>query len=212
MASSTNAQPSLTQKLAVLGRMAWILKPYFLSHHPVCSPFDDHVLKVGPIRICQGCFFMYSGLLICIIAWITSRIPTLNWLNALILALLLFIPTLFHILIGLRFRFLKMISRLMLGGTIFFSLYSILSLEGIFRIFTVPALLWFFGLYALLGNLRMQQEFTKCSESCPFGEKLPACSGLRGSISKLIAIKGLKDTFPYFYQNLNVQFQEAQAH
>lgn len=209
MALATHTKPTKRYKLAVLGRMAWVLRSSFLSHHPDCSHYDDHVLKIGPLRLCQGCFFMYGSLAVCIIAWMIGSLPKLNWLDSLALALLLFIPTVFHTLIGLRFRIFKIIGRLMLGGTIFFSLYSIFSLEGILRGFTVYGLLVFLGVFGLFGNVRMQQGVTRCRDSCPFGEQLPTCRGLRGSVSKLVAVKGMKEAFPSLHQSLVFKFQDS---
>jgi hypothetical protein len=139
-----------------------------------------------------------------------GSIPKLSWLGSLTLALLLFLPTLFHTLIGLRFRVLKIASRFMLGGTIFFSLYSIFSLEGILRGFTMPGLFLFLAVFGLFGNVRMQQEVTRCREACPFSEKLPACRGLRNPVSKLVAVEGMKDNFPFLHQRLVSHLQNSE--
>lgn len=208
MALAASNKPTKRFKLSVLGKMAWALRSSFLSHHPDCSYYDDHVLKIGPLRLCQGCFFMYGSLALCIIAWLLGRIPKLSWLDALALALLLFIPTVFHTLVGLRFRILKIISRLMVGGTIFFSLYSIFSLQGILKGFIAYGLLLFLAVFGMFGNVRLQQQLTRCRESCPFGEQLPVCRGLRGSVSKIIAVKGMKEAFPSVHQSLVSKFEE----
>ncbi|MHA2499654.1 MAG: hypothetical protein ACXAEL_08840 [Candidatus Hodarchaeales archaeon] len=207
MALATRTKPTKRHQLAVLGKMAWVLRSYFLSHHPDCSHYDDHVLKIGPLRLCQGCFFMYGSFALFIIAWILGRIPKLRWLDSLALALLLFIPTVFHALIGLRFRIFKIFGRLMLGGTIFFSLYSIFS--QILRGFIVYGLFIFLAVFGAFGNLRLQQQVTECRESCPFGEQLPVCRGLRGSVSKLVAVRGMKEAFPSLHQSLVSQFEDS---
>lgn len=195
--------------MRVLGKMAWVLRSTFVSHHPDCSHYDDHVLKIGALRLCQGCFFMYGSLALCIIAWVLGHIPKLNWLDSLVLALLLFAPTVFHTLVGLRFRILKIISRLMVGGTIFFSLYSIFSLEGLLKGFMLYGLFLFLAVFGAFGNLRLQQLVTRCSESCPFGEQLPVCRGLRGTVSKLIAVKGMKEAFPSLHWSLVSKFKDS---
>ncbi|MHA2232282.1 MAG: hypothetical protein ACXAB4_07310 [Candidatus Hodarchaeales archaeon] len=199
----------MKHKLAVLGRMVWVLRPQLLSHHPNCSHYDDHVLQIGSARICQGCFFMYGGLAFFIIVWMRGGIPTLKWLDSLAIALLLFIPTVIHTLIGLRFRILRILGRLMLGGTIFFSFYSIFSLEGILRGFIVYAIILFLGVFGLFGSVRMQREVSRCRASCPFDEQLPACRGLRDPISNLVAVRGLKEVFPSVHRSLVFQLQDS---
>jgi len=44
-------------------REKWVLSPYRLAHHPLCSKFDDHVYIIKGKKVCRGCVMLYSGMI-----------------------------------------------------------------------------------------------------------------------------------------------------
>jgi hypothetical protein len=43
-----------------------------IAHHPNCEPYEDHVFKIGKLRLCRGCTLSYPqayGLPILVLAW-----------------------------------------------------------------------------------------------------------------------------------------------
>ena len=44
-------------------REKWVLSPYRLAHHPLCSKFDDHLYIIRGKKVCRGCVNLYSGMI-----------------------------------------------------------------------------------------------------------------------------------------------------
>lgn len=38
--------------------------PFRFAHHPLCPRFSGHVFKIGRLYLCQGCTFVYSGIIL----------------------------------------------------------------------------------------------------------------------------------------------------
>ncbi len=70
---------------------SWNVISMTLAHHPECETFNDHVFKIGKIRLCRGCTLSYPPLyatVLIFIFWLDARsfltatglwIPNLWW-------------------------------------------------------------------------------------------------------------------------------------
>ncbi|MDH5403614.1 MAG: hypothetical protein OEY49_14050, partial [Candidatus Heimdallarchaeota archaeon] len=42
----------------------WLSFNYRLAHHPTCDNFTVHFYHIRKMKICRGCFMVYTGMLI----------------------------------------------------------------------------------------------------------------------------------------------------
>src|SRR5580698_3255757 len=83
--------------------VAWFFRrlnsPPRLAHHPICDCFDNHLIRVGGIAVCLGCFCLAIGLvsttLLLTILYALSSVPPIwnSWWVAWPLAIALYLPT-----------------------------------------------------------------------------------------------------------------------
>jgi len=149
---------------------------YFLSHHPMCSRFDDDVYHFAGKRLCIGCFTAYPIALFILLIWV------LGYLD---------IPLIYMFLIGSlfgSFQFLSLtrISDVKVGKI---SIKICLGVGmGFFTIgiFSLP-LNWFLRLLLFLicvnvvgfySFLRMK-KINKICARCENNRDLSNCSGFR---------------------------------
>jgi hypothetical protein len=78
----------------------WIEGPFRWSHHPLCSPFEDHTLPLFNKDICRGCLFWYPGIAVGIILGLLLQIYNVNEWTLLVVMLLLVLPTLLSVLLN----------------------------------------------------------------------------------------------------------------
>ncbi len=172
----------------------WLLYPYRLAHHPLCSQFKDHVYIIRGMEVCRGCVNMYSGVLLGLILipifdvvlnmnyWIAF---TLNW------GLFLFTPA--SVFLNPP-RFVKDFSRMLLGvaipNTFNIVILSIIKLTtgfnwGAFSILIITMLMYYFSrkYFSKLRDKRNEQVCRNCDQFYN-----PRCEGMRKSADRATAI------------------------
>ena len=92
----------------------WIEGPFRLSHHPMCTPFNGHTLRIFNSDVCRGCLFWYPGILTGLIAGLLLGWYAMNKYALAILMFALIVPTLFQLIFSLP-RLVKDVARFLLG-------------------------------------------------------------------------------------------------
>ncbi len=87
--------------------------PFRFAHHPLCPRFSGHVFKIGRLHLCQGCTFVYSGLLLggLVFSLVPISLPFWLWLT---IAACLILPTFLVHFLSLP-RFFTRLARFLLG-------------------------------------------------------------------------------------------------
>ena len=96
-------------------REKWILSPYRLAHHPLCSKFEEHVYIIKGKKVCRGCLNLYSGMIFgLILAPIVVFVLHINFWIAFIATNIMFIFTPISAFLNPP-RWFKDVSRFLLG-------------------------------------------------------------------------------------------------
>lgn len=87
--------------------------PFRFAHHPLCPRFSGHVFKIGRLYLCQGCTFVYSGIILggLIFSLVPFSIQFWLWLT---IAACLILPTFIVHFLSLP-RFFTRLARSLLG-------------------------------------------------------------------------------------------------
>lgn len=92
----------------------WIEGPFRLSHHPMCTPFNGHTLRIFNRDVCRGCLFWYPGIITGLITGLLFGWYAMNRYILAVFMLSLIIPTIFQLILSLP-RPVKDIARFLLG-------------------------------------------------------------------------------------------------
>ena len=101
-----------TKELILISK--WIDGPFRTSHHPMCSPFNGHTLRLFGRDVCRGCLFWYPGISFGIVLGFLFNLYSMNKYNLAILMFVLITPTLLQLIFSIP-RPIKDIARLLLG-------------------------------------------------------------------------------------------------
>jgi len=157
----------------------WYLKlklywPFRFAHHPLCPRFSGHVFKIGRLYLCQGCTYVYFGLILggLIFGLVPIAIPFWLWLT---IAACLILPTFLVHFLSLP-RFFTRLARFLLGlyfGWMIGAIvqYSSWLYRGLFIGIGFTSYLIFRIIYRRTKRLR--DECSGCSEL----EQSAVCSG-----------------------------------
>ncbi len=177
-------------QMAILRLKEW----RFLAHHPTCSRYSSHYFTIGKAHFCIGCSMIYSAILIYLILFLS--VPSIFRFNAWVIASLPFAGfgiAIIHKLLGLKNKWLKAISRFIVGFGI--GAYWALVIQTFF----VPKKWWIaFILIILLflgnqlyGISRGAAANRKLCRACPMQEHEPKCEPDRNTnirVRKIYAI------------------------
>lgn len=197
-------QFSKKEKYLIAVKTLIAITPFFLSHHPECDDFDDHVFKIGKIRLCQGCTAMYSGLIILILlVWNHILILPQDFLISFIIGSLLFFPTIVQLKFGFKNRSYRIISRWLIGFSIGIYLWSAWIFPVSFKIplYYFPFIrIWgiftFFFVFFGIQNLHMIKTRNLWLKQYSNDQQSPRCTGFRSLWIKLNKIDSLELYFP----------------
>lgn len=158
-------------------RLKGFLK-FSLSHHPLCWQYRNHTIRIRGFSFCLGCTAFYFGFFIGFLLIIFIHLNRFNWEELVIIAIILYLPTIFRL-----FRFpifnttqkgLRFLYRFFLGVGVVVGLISIFKASNIF--IGLLQFLLGIGLYAGIGLKRVfgknvMDECNDCSFSpsweCP---------------------------------------------
>ena len=172
----------------------WLLYPYRLAHHPLCSQFKDHVYIIRGMEVCRGCVNMYSGVLLgLILIPIFDVVLNMNYWMAFALNWGLYLFTPISVFLHPP-RFVKDFSRMLLGvaipNTFNIIILSIFKLTtgfnwGALIILIVTALLYYFSrkYFSKLRDRRNEQVCRNCDQFYN-----PRCEGMRKSADRATAL------------------------
>jgi uncharacterized membrane protein len=101
-----------------------------LAHHPVCALYNNHLIRIKGVSLCLGCTALYSGMFIGIILLITGILYTIEWKYLVLVAFIMFLPTILRLLdfsiFGTSNKNLRFFYRFILGLGIIIGIASIL--------------------------------------------------------------------------------------
>lgn len=172
----------------------WLLYPYRLAHHPLCSEFKDHVYIIRGAEVCRGCVNMYSGVLLGLILMpIFDVVLNMNYWMAFALNWGLYLFTPISVFLHPP-RVVKDFSRMLLGVAIPNSfniiVLSIIKLStgfnwGAFIMLLVTLLTYYFSrkYFSKLRDKRNEQVCRNCDQFYN-----PRCEGMRKSADRATAL------------------------
>ncbi|MHA2365706.1 MAG: hypothetical protein ACXAC7_17240 [Candidatus Hodarchaeales archaeon] len=146
-----------------------------LAHHPICWQYRNHVIRFKDWSFCLGCSGFYSGLFLGLGIILLGLLTYFSWFDLILIALLLYFPTIFRILNIPLFtsskKSFRFIFRFSLGNGIAVGLLSIWIANDIYlQLFQI---LFGLGFYIALSFKRIidKESFQECN----------TCTFLRGS-------------------------------
>ena len=176
----------------------WLLYPYRLAHHPLCSQFKDHVYIIRGMEVCRGCVNMYSGVLLgLILIPIFDIFLHMNYWMAFALNWGLYLFTPISVFLHPP-RVVKDFSRMLLGvaipNTFNIIVLSIIKLTtgfnwGALIILIVTALLYYFS-RKYFSKLRDRRNEEVCRNCDQFYN--PRCEGMKKSADRATALSSHK--------------------
>ena len=97
-------------------RRVQLFLPFYLAHHPLCNDFKQEVFTLGTWRICHGCTFVYSSVLLTFLSilWI-NPFANLTIYESFWLVIAITAPTWLALFHKFKHRVLKDIARITLG-------------------------------------------------------------------------------------------------
>jgi len=173
----------------------WLVYPYRLAHHPLCSKFEDHVYTIKGYKVCRGCVNLYSGFLVgIIIVPILAVFLNINFWIAFIATNVLFIFTPLSVFLHPP-RVIKDFTRFLLGIAMVTCIATIIiSIIELARGFNGWALAVIFvtitiyitsrRYFTRLRDRRNEQICRKCEQFYH-----PRCEGLVSGIDRAIALE-----------------------
>ncbi|MHA1154941.1 MAG: hypothetical protein ACTSQK_02440 [Candidatus Heimdallarchaeota archaeon] len=159
---------------------SWKVISMSLAHHPECETFEDHVFKIGKLRLCRGCTLSYPPMYALVLMFIF-------WPDAMLFLTStgLWIPNLWWFTIGfgvtgasaLLLRkyslFINDIYKFCRGAFAGFLVTIILSQHWGFKIGAVVILMGAMGLL----SIHRGKEMEKICEECEWNANFDECPG-----------------------------------
>jgi hypothetical protein len=174
----------LKKKLARISLFLSDVNPLLLSHHPDCDIFSKHVYHIGKKKLCIGCFTYYPTIAITII--LTLFFVELTITNLFVLffiSFLFFLAVVLNLLKLTKTRFLKIISKILIGiGAGFYIVAAIfLPIHIILKIMMIWQINLFGGIIAYIRIKKIEKDCLKCE----FKKDWDNCPGMKHVRDKL---------------------------
>jgi uncharacterized membrane protein len=151
-----------------------------VAHHPLCQYYRNHIIRVNQyLALCLGCFGFYSGLAIGILILFLSKLKHLEWEILVLMALILYTPTILRLLHFPLFnspkKTFRLLNRFLLGLGVAIGFFSIFKVPNFFL--GIFQFVFGVGLYLSIGIKRvLSEDVWKECESCFFSPS-PDCPG-----------------------------------
>ena len=174
----------IRKKLSRLKLFLKDISPFLLSHHPLCSSFDDHVYKVGKRRFCVGCFTLYPTLIILLLTFGFLQITNTQTLMIFFgIGLGLMASILLNLLGLTEKRGVKILSKILLGASFAFLLYSVF----VSPLLLVLKILFYFAVSSFMGAISLYRirSLEKTCKECEFDLDHDDCDGFKEVFEKL---------------------------
>ncbi|MHA2388141.1 MAG: DUF2085 domain-containing protein [Candidatus Hodarchaeales archaeon] len=155
---------------------------YSLAHHPVCWQYREHLLRVKGWSLCLGCTGLYSGFILGTIIILLGILHPLEWGELIILAIILYLPTMLRLTHISAFdssnRKLRISFRGSLGVGIAVGIYSIIKAPS-FEIQVIQVLIGivFYGIISYKRIKSGTKEWDALCDTCSFNRNT-ACPGM----------------------------------
>jgi hypothetical protein len=178
---------TIKKELSIVGRFfavffRWTTIRILLAHHPYCEKYESHVFKIGPVRLCRGCWLSYPpayATVIIYLAWVEARL--------FLQSKALWVENLWWFVIG--FAILAIFGRIIGQYSLFVKDLSKFG-RGAFAGFLVVVLLdqpWYFKIGAailLLGGLtylsiQRARDMEKTCQECEWHNNYSVCPGFK---------------------------------
>ena len=155
------------------------LMKMLLSHHPACSYYRDHVIRLNlhlfQLDYCLGCSGFYPSVLL---SFMISLIGLLgkNWVFLVSVSIVFFSPSIIRLFIYVptRLKTLRFLTKIFLGLAVGIGLYTVIIAENIF----IMSFQLLFGLvlYIILTYQRLNDSYPECGP-CNYYPS-PVCPGM----------------------------------
>ena len=143
------------------------------AHHPTCQYHSNHLIRIGSINFCLGCFFMYSGIFAGVFFIYFMDGSTFPPWKIFLLGIFLFPPTIIQIFYQ-KYLF-KVFSRFLLGIAISCFISSIVFALIYSHNFLIASLLIFNFLFLLIFTVKLRKK--NLDMPCTYCDKggVPLC-------------------------------------
>ena len=165
---------SLTTVLRVIRSFS----PVYLSHHPNCRHYRDDVIKIRGMKICGGCFFLYSGLILTILTlFLMGQYRTLDPLKIALVGFCLMMPLVIQTFIHFSSVFLRRCVRFLMGAWAFLLVVIPIKVGGSLWL----KIIYLLALVMLLSLIRYHHvaNFRKKCLPCIYHGDFSRCTGFR---------------------------------
>ncbi len=150
-----------------------VVRPYILSHHPLCDQFIEDCYKLGKHRLCIGCFTSYPITLIVVMVWYLGLIE-LDYPTLYIIGTLAGSVQFLRLLPQSNRKGFKMVIKVFLGVGIGLYIAAIFSLPLLIfhKIIILIICVQLSGYFGILRMEKMKASCHKCEHqadwnSCP---------------------------------------------
>ena len=150
-------------------------KPLLLSHHPFCSKFENHTIKIKNRRICLGCLVLYPTFVITLSFFILFWDQLSHLPNFLFLFSALFISLKF---IKIEQKSIKITINLLFGFGVASTIFFIFSLPYTYWL-KIILLLVFITLTGLVAGYKFEEKIKVCDLECEYKRNWVNCPGLK---------------------------------
>lgn len=176
----------MTQKSTEIKSKNWhilayfkVFKPILLSHHPNCDRFKNHIIKIGNLKFCIGCFIGYPSAIISIfiIFFLKSiiQIESIFFLWIGIIFLSFFVLSPFNLT---KIKFIKIIQKALIGIGAAFLFWWIWTLpNSFFDNFMLYLII--FGIILTILNLYHAYGFFRVCKKCNYSLNWKNCPGFK---------------------------------
>lgn len=169
------------------------IKPIMLSHHPACDNFKDHTFHLFKWDFCIGCFITYpSALIMILIGYVSGLFSFLSLGTLLKVGIILLCSYLLSILKITKYKKIKIISKVIIGGGIAFITAFIFALP-VLLLGRIVLFLLFLQTGIMFVNGKRALEIRKICKNCEFHSEGDNCPGLYEIFGKFNANKNPRE-------------------
>ncbi len=156
-------------KLEILKVNAW----KYITHHPVCSVYENHYFKIGKLKLCVGCTSIYTNMLVEFILYLIFKEFFLSHLYVfIIIGYIGLTAAIVHVYTNPEKKWLKTLLRSLLGWALAAYLIIILIINKL--LIQLALYLVLMILVALYTLIKRKKGLDYCS-ICPLSTAEPPC-------------------------------------